>query len=56
MRADAEGRAWFRSLAPGRRVFTCGGRTKEVDLPVRGEAVAQPGFEGIPRVALLKEP
>ncbi len=53
VRADAEGRAWFRSLAPGRRVFTCGGRSKEVELSARGEAVAKPGFEGIPRVSLL---
>jgi hypothetical protein len=52
VRADAEGRAWFRSLAPGRRVFTSGGKTAEVDLPARGAAVAKPGFEGIPRVAL----
>ena len=52
VRADAEGRAWFRSLAPGRRVFTSGGKSAEVDLPARGAAVAKPGFEGIPRVAL----
>ncbi len=54
VRADAEGRAWFRSLAPGRRVFSCGGREAAVDLAPRGAAVAEPGFEGIPRVELGK--
>ena len=32
------------TLPPGRRVFTCGGKTKEVELSSRGEAVAKPGF------------
>ena len=52
VRADGEGRAWFRSLAPGPRVFSCGAAEKSVDLPARGADVAKPGFTGIPEVEL----
>jgi hypothetical protein len=52
VRADAKGRAWFRSLAPGRRRFTGDGVTKMVDLPVRGADVAKPGFVNIIRISL----
>lgn len=52
VRADGEGRAWFRSLAPGPRVFSCGAAEKSVDLPMRGADVAKPGFTGIPKVRL----
>ena len=54
VRADEQGRAWFRSLTPGSRVFESCGVSKAVDLVERGEAIARPGFAGIPEVDLVK--
>jgi len=53
VRADGEGRAWFRSLKPGARVFSSGESEKSVDLPARGALVAKPGFVDIPQVSLI---
>lgn len=52
VRADAQGRAWFRSLEPGPRTFFRGKVEKKVDLPARGAEAAKPGFENIPRIDL----
>ncbi len=52
VRADGDGRAWFRSLVPGTRVFCCGELQKRVELPARGRYVSMPGFVNIPVVEM----
>lgn len=44
VRADAQGRAWFCALEPGRRSFTANGLSVTADLSARGAKVANPGF------------
>lgn len=52
VRADPEGRAWFRFLDPGRRTFESDSHSKAVDLAPRGAEVAKPGFVNIPRISI----
>ena len=52
VRADAEGRAWFRFLDPGAWRFQSGAARVTVDLAPRGAGVAKPGFEGVRTVRL----
>lgn len=44
MRADANGKAWFREIDPGNYVFTFGGREVRATLAPRGDAVLSAGF------------
>lgn len=52
VRADSEGRAWFRSLQPGMRTFESSREKVAVDLKRRGDRVAEAGFVGIPEIEL----
>ena len=52
VRADAAGRAWFRSLDPGEWRFTSGGRTKAERLSARGASALKAGFADVRKVAL----
>lgn len=47
VRADADGTAWFREIAPGDYAFAAGGETLTVTLAPRGESALKPGFENI---------
>ena len=51
MRADADGKAWFREIDPGGYVFTFGGREVRATLAPRGDAVLKPGFAGLKEVS-----
>ena len=50
MRADADGKAWFREIDPGDYVFTFGGREVRATLAPRGDAALKPGFGGLREV------
>jgi len=52
VRADAQGRAWFRFLVPGRWTFSVADAEAVRDLAPRGAAVSKPGFPEIPVVEL----
>jgi hypothetical protein len=52
VRADADGRAWFREMAPGAYAFTAGGVTRTAMLAPRGTAALRPGFGGLPIVQM----
>ena len=54
VRADPQGRAWFRYLAPGARRFTDGRRVRSVFLAPRGAVAAHPGFAAIRRLSLAE--
>lgn len=47
VRADANGRAWFRFLVPGLWRFSCGAAAAALELSPRGPGVAKPGFGGV---------
>ena len=55
VRADADGTAWFREIAPGDYTFTAGGERLCATLAPRGDAALKPGFEGVPTLHFNKK-
>ena len=55
VRADADGPAWFREIAPGDYTFAAGGERLCATLALRGDAALKPGFEGIPTLHFNKK-